>query len=273
MNITPYYSNRGITIYCGDCLEVMPQLEPEVDAIITDLPYGTTACSWDTVIPFAPMWERVKRLLKPNGAFVTTASQPFASLLVCSNLEWFRYEWVWYKNTATGITSASRQPLKQHELISVFGNCAVYNPQPTERVDKSGRARYPMQSGKSNHYKELSPLPPKQYDPENCYPKSVIRFATPPNSLGKLHPTQKPVALYQYLIRTYTTPHELILDITMGSGTTLVAAQNEGRRAIGIELSEEYCAIAVDRLRQPSFFSLPVEPKANGHAAKQEALL
>jgi site-specific DNA-methyltransferase (adenine-specific) len=241
------------------------------DAIISDLPYGTTACSWDTIIPFEPLWENYKRLVKGNGAVVLFGSQPFTSKLVMSNLEWFKYVIVWDKVSKTNAMNAKNRPLTQHEDLIIFSrgttaNCSpnkmVYNPQGVKkgkRVNRNNRMAGFMGSPRPSH-KDIY-----IYDGES-YPSSILEFSNASRN-GILHPTQKPAALLAYLIRTYTNPGEIILDNTMGSGTTLVAAQQLGRRAIGIDISEKYCAIAIDRLRQPSFFSIPDKPK--GQPAEQ----
>ena len=217
--------------------------DKSIDAIITDLPYGTTACKWDSIIPFAPMWEQVKRLLKPRGVFVTTASQPFTSKLVCSNLEWFKYEWIWEKGKATGFLSANRAPLKAHENICVFsfgGN--TYNPQmEAGKQHKSGRKN-------TKEYSEVyGEIKDSLCERENYYPRTVFYKA---HETNPQHPTQKPVALYEYLIRTYTNEGDTVLDFVMGSGTTGVACVNTGRNFIGIELDAGYFAIAEKRIAQ-----------------------
>lgn len=260
--ITPYYERNGITIYCGDCLSVMPKLEPPIDMILADLPYGTTACSWDTVIPFEPLWENYKRIIKEHGAVVLTGSQPFTSMLVMSNLNWFKYEWIWDKQGTANFAIAKIQPLRASENILVFSNGRTnYYPQM-----RTGKVRMKGGGGKC----EINGMNPIHSVNGLYYPTNVIKISNANFSERGLHPTQKPTALMAYLIRTYTNPGELVLDNTMGSGTTLLAAQNEGRRAIGIEINEEYCKIAVDRLRQPSFFSIPDEPKPK---PKQASLL
>jgi site-specific DNA-methyltransferase (adenine-specific) len=254
----PFYERGGITIYCGDCLEVMLRLESSFDAIIADLPYGTTACAWDVVIPFEPLWQHYKRVIKRNGAVVLFGSQPFTSMLVMSNPNWFKYEWVWLKNRGGSFALAKYRPMKEHESVLIFSQSKEkYYP---IMQDRSGgglnRVAYKLNgSTDSDNYGNLKPKFIKQPD-ELRFPSSWQKF----NIETGLHPTQKPVALLEYLIRTYTNEGELILDNTMGSGTTLVAAQNEGRRAVGIEINESYCRIAVDRLRQPSFFSIPAAP-------------
>lgn len=257
--MTPYYDRNGITIYCGDCLEVMPWLDAVFDAIIADLPYGTTACSWDTIIPFEPLWENYKRLLKGNGAAVLFGSEPFSSLLRVSNLKWYKYDWVWEKDNSGNFANAKRSPLKYHENISIFSDgICTYNPQMWNAgkvSNKSGKAKKNLASGRGKTYVSV------YNETDYRYPKSVLKFNRPNSMKDLFHPTQKPVDLLQYLIRTYTNPDDLILDNTMGSGTTMLAAQNEGRRAVGVETSEDYCKIAVERLRQPSFFSILDKPK------------
>lgn len=259
--MTPYYDKDGIIIYCGDCLEIMPKLSLLLDGIIADLPYGTTECKWDSVIPFEPLWENYKRLIKPIGAIVLFSSQPFTSALVMSNPSWFKYEWVWRKNRPSDKFNAKNRPMKAHESICIFSNGTTANGSnnmmqyyPQDLIDcnkkvrgRTGKRHYgdrPLTSRKETYILE-----------QTNYPISILEFDK--DDIDTKHATQKPIALMSYLIRTYTNPSEIILDNTMGTGTTLVAAQNEGRKAIGIELSEEYCKIAVDRLRQPSFFSLP----------------
>lgn len=242
MNLT-----ASVSLYCGDCLEVLPMLEAHsVDAIITDLPYGTTACKWDEVIPFAPMWEQVKRVLKPRGAFVTTASQPFTSALVMSNPAWFKYEWIWRKSKPTGHLDAKRRPMKQHENIVVFSASShVYNPQGTvtgefKTYRQAKAIRHTIYNQERNH-KEVSTI--------GNYPKSVLDSGGV-SDVEREHPTQKPVALYEYLIRTYTNEGDTVLDFTMGSGTTGVAAINTGRNFVGVEKDSNYFAIAEKRIAE-----------------------
>lgn len=233
-------------LFCGDCLDLMPAIpDGSIDAIVTDLPYGVTACKWDAVIPFAPMWSEVKRVLKPGGAFITTASQPFTSALIMSNPKWFRQELIWRKTVATGFLDANRKHLKAHENIVIFCETGrmTYNPQmtsgaPYSKKQKANRAQYikgDFGGGvtKSTGYR---------------YPVSVLEFANPNNK--SLHPTQKPVALYEYLIRTYTNRGEAVLDICMGSGTTGVAAIQVGRKFTGIELGENFFSIADSRISE-----------------------
>ncbi len=269
--MNPYYDRNGITIYLGDCLKVMPWLVGMgvvVDAVIADPPYGITACNWDTVIPFEPMWANYKMLIKKTGAVVLFGSEPFSSLLRVSNLEWYKYDWVWRKNRAANFFNAKNKPLSVTENILCFsagttancsGNKMPYYPQG---VQISGELYKRPNRNTSNHRfdRPSHRATDRGYIIQGKnYPINLIKINQEINKV--VHPTQKPVALLQYLIRTYTNPNDLILDNTMGSGTTLVAAQNEGRRCVGIELEEEYCKVAVDRLKQLSFFNIPDKPK------------
>ena len=223
----------------GDCLERMKEIKSgSVDAVICDPPYQITACKWDSIIPLEPMWEQLKRIIKPNGAIVMTASQPFTSALITSNLKDYKYNWVWHKKTAGNGVVAKYQPLKTHEDIVVFNG--KYSPQMT-----TGKMR--MKGGKSKSSGESSAgLPPKYHASDKYYPKSVIDIKTERG----LHPTQKPVALMEYLIKTYTNEGETVLDFCIGSGTTMVACKNTGRRGIGVELDETYFNIAKDRIEK-----------------------
>lgn len=240
----------------GDCLEVMRGMaDNSIDAIITDLPYGTTAIEWDSVIPFGPMWEGVKRILKPNGVFVTTASQPFTTRLIASNIEWFKYEWIWRKSMSSGFLHAKNAPLKAHENIVVFSGGSIchdgfselrvpYNPQMTY-----GKPYKMLRGVETMKWGKIRRPSSKDYVATNegtRYPVSVLEFANP--NRNNEHPTQKPIDLYEYLIRTYTNAGETVLDICAGSGTTGVAAVNTDRRFIGIEKDSEYVDIARRRI-------------------------
>lgn len=232
------------TLHLGDCLEILPTLPPaSAEAIITDLPYGTTACSWDEIIPFAPMWEQVKRILKPRGVFVTTASQPFTSKLIMSNVDWFRYEWIWDKNRPSGFQNAKTQPMRQHENVVVFSkNGHTYNPQKTKR-DKPIKGRIYSKSESNRITSKLDNVT-RVYTDKN--PITIIWASK--DEEQREHPTQKPVALYEYLIKTYTNEGDTVLDFCMGSGTTGVAALKTGRKFIGIEKKSEYFDIARKRI-------------------------
>jgi site-specific DNA-methyltransferase (adenine-specific) len=230
----------------GDCLEEMAKLPPaSVDAIISDLPYGTTACKWDSVIPNAPMWAEFKRLIKPNGAIVLTATEPFASLLRTSNLAQYKYDWVWDKHIPRGMHIAKYRPMQKHEMVLVFGDAPLkYNPIHTKR-DKPVRVKNYGNSKSSplanNDRKE------RIYDTKG--PDSILVGMWEANA-GKLHSTQKPVSLMRYLVLTYTNPGDVILDPCCGSGTTCVAAKLDGRRYIGIEKDKDYAEISKQRLLQ-----------------------
>jgi site-specific DNA-methyltransferase (adenine-specific) len=233
-----------VTLYHGDCLDILPTLaDKSVDAIITDVPYGTTACKWDVIIPLDKMWEQVRRLCK--GAFVTTASQPFTSVLIVSNLDWFKYEWVWNKVKPSGFQIAKHKPMTQHENVLVFYKSAgMYNPQTIKR-DKPIKYRQ-YSTGNSNPLK-YSDFAERETD--FFYPKSILDFSNAAQT-GKEHPTQKPVALYEYLIKTYTNPGDTVLDFCAGSGTTGVAAIRTGRNAILIEREPEYFAVMERRIHE-----------------------
>jgi len=234
-------------IYKGDCLDIMKQiLDKSVDMILCDLPYGTTACKWDTIIPFDALWKEYERLIKPNGAIVLTASQPFTSALVMSNPKMFKYEWIWEKNVASNFMQYKFMPAKKHENILVFANGkTTYNAIMEDKSPLSlERMKYKFKNRKqSEHYKtDISEDRSKRE--EQMYPTSIQKF----NRETGLHPTQKPLALMEYLIRTYTNEGELVLDNCMGSGTTCLAAKRTGRNYIGIEQDEKYFNIANNRL-------------------------
>ena len=244
------WKNMINQVVCGDCLEIMPKIaDKSIDMILCDLPYGTTACSWDTIIPFEPLWEQYKRIIKDNGAIVLTASQPFTSALVMSNVKMFKYEWVWDKKLPTGHLNAKIMPLKRHENILVFGKEKLkYNPQiilrENIREDKSGGI-ISDGTGKSvfgKHSKVAGKYTHRQ-------PTTIQEFSNA-NKTNALHPTRKPVALFEYLIKTYTSVGDTVLDNTIGSGTTAVAAINTGRNFIGIEMDKGYCDIANKRIQE-----------------------
>jgi site-specific DNA-methyltransferase (adenine-specific) len=227
-----------------DCLEAM-QVIPDgsIDMILADPPYGTTACKWDSVIPFEPMWEQLKRVVKPNGGIVMTASQPFTSALVMSNVKMFAYEWVWVKSKITGVLNAKKMPVRKHEQVLVFSNTkttGTYNPQGLV-----AKGTITKQGGNSDNYRSRSS---EAYVQEwTNWPRDVLEV---PSEGKTVHPTQKPVALMEYLIKTYTNEGETVLDFTMGSGTTGVACVNTDRNFIGIELDPEYFAIADKRISE-----------------------
>ena len=245
----------GMWLMQGDCLERMKEVpDGSVDMVLTDPPYGTTACKWDTVIPFEPLWAEYKRIIKKNGAIVLFGAEPFSSHLRLSNLDWFKYDWVWKKNEGSGFAISKYQPMRYHEMVHVFSEGRTpYYPIKTDRnSDASKKAcKKPIRSGagKSEHVTGLVSGEYKLYDSEFKNPESVLEFKSVPNGGGnKLHPTQKPVALCEYLIKTYTNEGEWVLDNCMGSCTTGVAAVNTGRNFIGIELDDKYFNIAKERI-------------------------
>ena len=238
------------TITEGDCLQVMKGIpDKSVDMILCDLPYGTTACKWDTIIPFEPLWEQYKRIIKDNGAIVLTASQPFTSALVMSNVKMFKYEWIWDKVKPSTFLNAKRQPLMKHESIVVFsdGKFPDYYP-----IKTKGRMRNKTPNRaevkREQVYRNLDNKNIENVN-DSYYPKSIIEVSNA-SQRGKLHPTQKPVALFEYLIKTYTNEGDLVLDNCAGSGTTGVACQNLKRNFILIEQEPEYVEICKNRLRQ-----------------------
>lgn len=229
----------------GDCLEVMKSIpDKSIDAIICDLPYGTTACKWDSVIPFEPLWEQYKRIIKDNGAIVLTAQSPFDKVLGASNLPMLRYEWIWEKEQGSGFANSKKMPLKLHENVLVFYNkLPTYNPQgliPFINHRKPEKTSGGEALGKNG-------LNGKPFTQEfTNFPKSIIKFAR--DKKTRFHPTQKPVALMEYLVKTYTNQGDTVLDNCMGSGTTGVACKNLGRKFIGIEQDANYFEIAKQRI-------------------------
>ena len=235
-------------VYLGDCLEIMPSIpDKSIDMILCDLPYGTTACKWDTVIPFEPLWKEYKRLIKDNGAVVLTASQPFTSALVMSNPKMFKYELIWIKSHPSNSMLAKKQPLKYHENICVFSKGqTVYNPQMVQGEPNHSRKRVKSMSseimGQDVKIVELNYdglKYPKSYYIDNSYLRGNL-----------LHPTQKPLALFEYLIKTYTNEGDLVIDNCAGSGTTGVACQNLNRNYILIEKEPKYYDIILKRLSE-----------------------
>lgn len=234
----------AVNLMQGDCLERMKEIvSGSVDMILTDPPYGTTACKWDSIIQLEPMWEQLKRIIKPNGAIVMTAANPFTSVLICSNLNMFRQSLVWEKTLFTNFAMVKKQHAKKHEDIVVFySKQPTYNPQMEAGQPYTDKPR-PRTMGVTG-----DALPDKKAinNKGTRYPSSVQKFSNGNN--GNVHPTQKPVALMEYLIKTYTNEHETVLDFTMGSGTTGVACKNLNRDFIGIELDETYFNIAKERI-------------------------
>ena len=226
----------------GDCLELMKNIpDKSIDMILCDLPYGTTACKWDNIIPFEPLWEQYERVIKDNGAIVLHSQQPFTSKLIMSNLKMFKYSLVWSKSQVSGFLNAKKQPLREHEDICVFyKKQCTYNPQMTK-----GKMQLKNTGGQSSNYNHFEAQP--HYSDE-YYPKSILNF--PLQRFKNGHPTQKPVALLEYLIKTYTNENETVLDNCMGSGSTCVAAINTNRHYIGFELDPHYFEIAQKRIEE-----------------------
>lgn len=220
--------------------------DKSVDMILTDPPYGTTACKWDVVIPFEPMWNEIKRVIKDNDAIALFGSEPFSSHLRLSNLKMFKYDWIWEKPKGTGHLNAKKQPLNNYEVISIFQKKSYYYPQFAEGSpykNKAGRD-HSKNTSMTDLYGAYTNF--RNDNKGKRYPKRVIKF--PVVERGTIHPTQKPVALLEYLIKTYTLENETVLDFTMGSGSTGVACKNLNRNFIGIEKDEKYFEIAKSRI-------------------------
>ncbi len=249
---------NNIDLHNGDCLEVMKTIKDKsIDAIITDTPYGTTACKWDSVIPFEPMWKQLNRIIKDNGAIVLFGSEPFSSALRMSNIKNYKYDWIWHKNQPTGQFNASKMPMKAYETISVFyKEQTTYNPQMIQRTEKElKRLSHKSVEGVSTDtiYGDINRKSLNRYENKTKYPTNVItNIKCVFNRSGEKvkHPTQKPILLMEYLIKTYTNENEIVLDFTMGSGTTGVACCNLNRNFIGIELDKNYFNIAKKRIEE-----------------------
>lgn len=239
--------------YLGDCLEVMKEIpDGVIDMLLVDLPYGTTACSWDSIIPFDKLWEQYNRICKENAAMVFTASQPFTTALIASNIDNFAFAFAWNKKFGGNFVQAKRQPIKIHEDIIIFsknGKQPSYFPQMIKRDKpiKAGKVANQPNSAIPNasSYEAIAKVKAKVYDEK--YPTSLLEFSN--REVGKFHPTQKPVELFEYLIRTYTNEGDLVLDNTAGSGTTAIAAENTNRKWVCIEQNEEYATKAIERIR------------------------
>ena len=234
-------------VHQGDCLEVLRQIPDEsVDMILCDLPYGTTQCKWDTIIPFEPLWTEYRRVAKRNAAMVLTAAQPFTSVLIGSNLKEFKYTWVWEKSKATGYLNAKKMPMRAHEDVCVFyRKPPLYNPQMWESTPyNKGSAHRPTEV----YGKQKEVL--VKNDTGLRYPRTVQYFKTAESEGKVYHPTQKPIALFRYLIETYTNEGDVVLDSCLGAGTTALAALSCNRRFIGIELDKKYVQISEDRIKE-----------------------
>jgi len=247
-------------IYNMNCLEGMKLIDDKsIDMILCDLPYGTTACSWDIIIPFKPLWEQYERIIKDNGTILLFGSEPFSSLLRISNLKLYKYDWIWEKGRASGFVHAKNKPLKAHENISVFSkgttvhknqskNRMIYNPQ-MEKGKPYIKKITQINTGKLNHEPSeanINFVGTINKNNGTRYPRSVIKFSI--HNVGNIHPTQKPINLCEYLINTYTNENKLVLDNCMGSGTTAIACINTNRNYIGFELDTIYCDLANKRI-------------------------
>lgn len=245
-------------IFNEDCLDGMKRIpDGSVDCIICDLPYGTTACKWDSVIPLDALWTQYNRIIKPHGAIVLFGQEPFSTILRMSNLNNWKYDWIWDKKSKQGFLNAKKRPLKQHELISVFSNgTPVYYPQMITKGKPRQKGAPSKRIGDGDSAYGKFEYQPKAKNNE-YYPSTILEFSNASHTDVE-HPTQKPVELIRYLIRTYSNPEDIILDNTIGSGTTAIAAIREHRHYIGFELNKEYYDIACRRiakeLQQPSLF-------------------
>ena len=235
-----------INLMQGDCLDLLKTIpDGSIDMVLCDPPYGTTSCKWDSVIPFEPMWKELNRIIKPNGAILLFGSEPFSSMLRCSNLKMYKYDIIWEKPNPSNPLLAKKRFMSFHENISIFyKKSPTYNPQKVERLEKDKRKAV------NKHYSNPDILGGKvsieaiSTDSDLKHPSSILKY----NRQQGLHPTQKPVALLEYLIKTYTQENETVLDFTMGSGSTGVAAKNLNRSFIGIELDQNYFNIAKNRI-------------------------
>lgn len=254
IDFTQYCGMYDINLVHGDCLEYLPLVpDKSVDMILCDLPYGSTGCKWDSIIPSNLLWEHYVRICKEKAAIVLTATNPFATTLIQSRIDWFKYEWIWHKNMTSGFHLAKKQPLRNHELVLVF-----YKKQPTfnlikelrdlsERSKKRMNYSFTTKRGTNVHQNGIKKV---QFIPENkdlSYPKTVKKW-NGVNSNNRLHPTQKPLDMIEYLIKTYTNEGDMVLDNCMGSGTTGVACLNTSRKFLGIEIEKEYYDKAVNRI-------------------------
>jgi site-specific DNA-methyltransferase (adenine-specific) len=242
MQETLFFATKNGQLYLGDCLELLPRIPSNsVDMILCDLPYGTTAFAWDKKLPLGRLWKEYTRIIKEHGATVLTAQQVFATDLICAGRKYFRYELIWEKGLAVGFLNAHRMPLRAHENILIFyKKLPVYHPQITK-----GRPYVKKDSGVMSIYGKTEKHLPGENSGQR-YPRSVLRFASANGKHG--HPTEKPLALFEWLIRTYTDEGGMVLDNCAGSGTTAVAAEKLNRRWLAMEKEREYCEIAKRRL-------------------------
>ena len=237
-------------ILLGDCLELMKDIpNGSIDMILCDLPYGVTACKWDTIIPFDKLWEQYERIIKPNGAIVLFGSQPFTSALVMSNPKMFKYEWIWEAHKGKNPMLAKIQPMKIHESVLVFGEGKIiYNPQMTSGKPYKQRGEHNKLKSHNIYAAGRAVGYAKDFDSSKRYPVTKLYFSNHNQKGNSFHPTQKPVALFEYLIKTYTNEGELVLDNTAGSGTTAIACSNTNRQFIVMEKEQKYYDIILKRV-------------------------
>lgn len=241
--------NKNYELLQGDCLKLMSGIsDKSVDMILCDLPYGTTSCKWDSIIPFEPLWEQYERVIKPHGAICLFGSEPFSTYLRMSNIKNYKYDWIWDKSSTNGFLNAKKRPLKRHEIISVFSyGTPFYYPQMDTRGKPREKGSYDKQLGnKDMIYGKFKNV--KNFN-NKYYPTDILNFSNAIQK-GKLHPTQKPIPLLEYIIKTYTNEGDTVLDNCMGSWSTGVACLNIGRKFIGIELEEKYFYIAKERIEK-----------------------
>lgn len=249
------YTTEQFTLMLGDCLERMKELgSGSIDCVITDLPYQITACKWDIIVPFEPMWTELHRVCKPNAPMIFTASQPFTSMLIMSNIKEFKVEWIWEKAVGSNFATLKYQPMKEHESVLVFSNGGGKTPYyPIKEPRKGGgsaRMNYGhngSKTGEANGSQDFKGWKEGDYDKDLRNPSSVQYFNNRESTRG-LHPTQKPVALLEYLVKTYTNENETVLDFTAGSGSTGVACLNTNRKFVGVELDKQYFDTAINRM-------------------------
>ena len=252
--MNPYYEDSHCIIYHGDCLKLMFDIpDNSIDMVCCDMPYGITACKWDTVLPLDMLWYHYKRTCKDNAAIILFCAQPFTSALVMSQPKLFKYDWVWKKPRGTGHLNVKKQPLRDKEDLLVFyEKQPVYNPQFTKgdpyTALKGGKNTKISKAGETTYGKFFNGAAHRNDNKGFRYPCQTINFGVVER--GTLHPTQKPIALIEYLIKTYTNEGDMVLDNCMGSGTTLVACKKLNRKAIGIETEEKYCKVAIERLNK-----------------------
>ena len=241
-------------LYNDDCLKVLPTLpDKSIDLILTDPPYGTTQCKWDNVISFEPMWNELKRIIKNNSAIALFGSEPYSSFLRTSNIKWFKYDWYWQKDKCTNHLNCKKQPMRNTEIISIFyKKQCLYNPQLTNKNVKNIRPPKTYRPH-TEVYGKMSKVSERGIPIEKTYPKQTLNFNVCWYKGKIFHPTQKPVALLEYLIKTYTNENDTVLDFTMGSGSTGVACKNLNREFIGIELDKTYFDIAKNRIESTLF--------------------